>query len=67
MIEIDNSSFEISVVDYTRKHTTLGSRRAGDVVNLEADIIAKYVEWLAQGRTPGITADFLQEHGFLVG
>ena len=67
VISIDNSSFEISVVDYTRKHTTLGSRRAGDTVNLEADIIAKYVEWLGQVRTPGITADFLQEHGFLVG
>lgn len=67
VITIDNSSFEISVVDYTRKHTTLGSRRAGDTVNLEADIIAKYVEWLGQARTPGITTDFLQEHGFLVG
>ena len=67
VISIDNSSFEISVVDFTRKHTTLGSRRAGDTVNREADIIAKYVEWLGQVRTPGITADFLQEHGFLVG
>lgn len=67
VITIDNTSFEISVVDYTRKHTTLGSRRAGDTVNLEADIIAKYVEWLGQARTPGITTDFLQEHGFLVG
>jgi len=67
VITIDNSSFEISVVDYTRKHTTLGGRRVGDAVNLEADIIAKYVEWLTEGRTPGITADFLQEHGFLVG
>jgi len=67
VITIDNSSFEISVVDYTWKHTTLGSRRAGDTVNLEADIIAKYVEWLGQARTAGITTDFLQEHGFLVG
>lgn len=63
----DTSSFQVSVVDYTRKHTTLGSRRVGDLVNLEVDIIAKYVERLSQARSTGITMDFLQEHGFLVG
>jgi len=62
----DTSSFQVSVVDYTRKHTTLGSRRVGDLVNLEVDIIAKYVEQLSQSRSSGITANFLQEHGFLV-
>jgi len=63
----NTTSFQVSVVDYTRKHSTLGNRRVGDLVNLEVDIIAKYVESLGQARTPGITADFLQEHGFLVG
>lgn len=66
VVNRDNTFFEVSVVDYTRQHTTLGSRRVGDVVNLEVDIIAKYVERLGQARTPGITTDFLQEHGFLV-
>jgi riboflavin synthase len=61
-----SNSFEVSVVDYTRWHTNLGDRRAGDTVNLEVDIIAKYVEVLGQGGTRGITADFLKEHGFLV-
>jgi riboflavin synthase len=63
----DTSSFQVSIVDYTRKHSTLGSRRVGDLVNLEVDIIAKYVERLSQARSTGITMDFLQEHGFLVG
>jgi riboflavin synthase len=63
----DTSSFQVSVVDYTREHTTLGSRRVGDLVNLEVDIIAKYVEQLGQAHRQGITVDFLQEHGFLVG
>ena len=67
VVELDTSSFQVSVVDYTRKHTTLGSRRVGDRVNLEADIITKYVERFNQARQPGITADFLEEHGFLVG
>ncbi len=63
----DASSFQVSVVDFTRKHTTLGSRRVGDLVNLEVDIIAKDVEQLSQPRRSGITVSFLQEHGFLVG
>ena len=63
----DSSSFWVSVVDYTREHTNLGSRRVGDLVNLEVDIIAKYVEQLRQSPDTGITVDFLQEHGFLAG
>jgi len=59
-------SFQVSIVDYTRKHTTLGNRQVGDLVNLEVDIIAKYVEQLGQAPSTGITIDFLQEHGFLV-
>ncbi len=63
----DVSSFRVSVVDYTRKHTILGEKQVGDLVNLEVDVIAKYVAQLSQVRSPGITADFLAEHGFLVG
>ena len=62
----ETDSFGVSIVDYTRKHTTLGDKKVGDLVNLEADIIAKYVEQLSQPRSTGITADFLAEHGFLV-
>ncbi len=62
----DTSSFQVSIVDYTRRYTTLGSRQVGDLVNLEVDIIAKYVEQLSQGGNRGITVDFLQEHGFLI-
>jgi len=67
IVDCDASSFLVSIVDYTRKHTTLGSKQVGDLVNLEVDIIAKYLERLSQAHRPGITIDFLQEHGFLVG
>ena len=67
IVDYDASSFLVSIVDYTRKHTTLGSKQVGDLVNLEVDIIAKYLERLSQAHRPGITVDFLQEHGFLVG
>ncbi len=62
----DARSFQVSIVDYTREHTTLGAKQVGDLVNLEVDIIAKYLERLSQAQTSGITIDFLKEHGFLV-
>lgn len=67
IVDCDASSFLVSIVEYTRKHTTLGSRRVGDLVNLEVDIVAKYLERLSQARRSGITVGFLQEHGFIVG
>jgi riboflavin synthase len=67
VVSRDNNSFRVSVVGYTRQHTILGGRRVGDVVNLEVDIIAKYVEQLNKPHSGGITMDFLEEHGFLVG
>jgi len=60
----DSRSFWVSVVGYTRRQTTLGSRQVGDLVNLEVDIMAKYVEQVSQPRSTGITTEFLQEHGF---
>ncbi len=66
IVSRDTISFQVSVVEYTHQHTTLGSRQVGDPVNLEVDVIAKYVEQLGQAQRQGITIDFLQEHGFLV-
>jgi riboflavin synthase len=59
-------TFGVSLVGYTLQHTILADRKPGDIVNLEADIIGKYVAELA--KTPGtsITAEFLREHGFMV-
>jgi len=67
IVSRNSSSFQVSLVGYTRQNTMLGSRRVGDTVNLEADIIAKYVEQFSRNGGSGITVDFLQEHGFLVG
>jgi riboflavin synthase len=59
----DETSFRVSVVDYSRRHTNLVGRNPGDLVNLEVDIIAKYVARFTQ-KGPGITLDFLKEQGF---
>jgi len=45
---LSNEWFEVSLIPETLKRTTLGSRQPGEVVNLEADVIAKYVERLVQ-------------------
>ncbi|HEX9897490.1 MAG TPA: riboflavin synthase [Dehalococcoidales bacterium] len=66
VVERDETFFTVSVIPHTRQNTTLGKRRVGDAVNLEVDIIAKYVEALTQSSGKGVTAEFLQEHGFLV-
>jgi riboflavin synthase len=44
-----NSWFEVSLIPETLKRTTLGTRQPGDAVNLEVDVIAKYVERLLDG------------------
>ena len=59
--------FSVSIVGFTRKNTTLGRVEVGDQVNLEADIIAKYVEQFMTIKKEGISVDFLKEHGFLAG
>jgi len=63
--ELDDFSFTISLIAFTLENTTLGDKKPGDVVNLEADILAKYVESLNKRRGQGLTLDFLREYGFV--
>jgi riboflavin synthase len=65
--DIDVASFTVSVVNYTLENTVLGIRKTDDIVNLEVDIIAKYVERFNKNSSPGISLDFLKEHGFIAG
>jgi len=48
---IGDDSFEVSLIPETLKRTTLGAKQPGDEVNLEVDVIAKYVEKLTTGGT----------------
>jgi riboflavin synthase len=49
----DEESFSVSLVQYTQEHTNLVARKPGDRINLESDIIARYVENLLAGREAG--------------
>ena len=60
VVDCDYRTFSVTIVPYTWENTVFGIRRLGDAVNLEVDIIAKYVERLATGpRLPVDTADEL--------
>ena len=67
---VDGQSFAISAIPHTVSVTTLAHRRVGDPVNLETDVLGKYVEKLLQplqAEAPppsGITRDFLTRCGF---
>ena len=65
IVACGRDSFRVSLVGYTRQHTTLGLKRPGDPVNLEVDILAKYVAKLAApGKVGEMTLEYLAEHGF---
>ncbi len=65
VIDRNESSFRLSIVKYTWNNTNLSDRKEGAIVNLEVDIIAKYVEQLDRSTGNGITTSFLAEHGFV--
>ena len=60
----ERGSFIVSLAPFTLAHTALGQRRTDDEVNVEVDIIGKYVESFLH-RRGGVTEDLLSKHGFL--
>ena len=62
----ETGSFGVALVGYTLRHTVLAERKPGDAVNLEVDIIGKYVAELYGPQNVGISAEYLREHGFRV-
>jgi len=61
---LEKGRFYVNVIPHTAVHTTLTGKKEGEWVNIEADILGKYVEKLLQSRQ-GIDKDFLAEHGFV--
>ena len=67
---LDSDSFQVSIIPHTGSETILLEKKAGDVVNLENDIIGKYVQRLLTNPAPEeapqskVTWEFLAENGF---
>lgn len=67
---VDGSEFELNIVPHTLDQTTMGGFQPGRRVNLEVDVIARYLERLLLGDEAahaqgGLTREFLAQHGFL--
>jgi riboflavin synthase len=62
---VEKTGFSIAMIPHTAKQTTLGFKSAGESVNLETDIIGKYVERLLAGRVEGdVSLELLKKSGF---
>lgn len=66
---VDETVFKVSIIPHTKEVTTLLKKKVGDVVNLECDVVGKYIEKLilVKEETPtkgAIDMNFLSEHGF---
>ncbi|WP_195963915.1 riboflavin synthase [Clostridium cuniculi] len=68
---VDDKSFKVSIIPHTAQETTLLNKTNGDTVNLECDVISKYVEKLMGlkpvdkcNKSASITKDFLKINGF---
>jgi riboflavin synthase len=65
---VQGNSFSVNIIPHTAQETTLAALKVGDRVNLETDIIGKYVARLLGKDVPqgeGLTAEMLARHGFL--
>jgi len=61
--KVEENRFSVSVIPHTARETVLAQKSIGSIVNLENDIIGKYVEKLTRQQT-GITKEFLLQNGF---
>ncbi|MBL7104700.1 MAG: riboflavin synthase [Bacteroidales bacterium] len=68
--EVTNNRFKVSIIPHTGQETTLLSKKIGERVNIECDLIGKYVEKFISGKnnkeiSSGIDLNFLKDNGFL--
>lgn len=69
VIDVNADNFSVGLIPHTMLHTTLGSKKSGDRINLEVDLVGKYVEKLMKSSTENkkenITISMLQEKGYI--
>jgi len=71
VVNVKDNNVAVSIIPHTLAETALQYRKPGDLVNIECDLIGKYVEHLlsfqsgTREKKSNITTSFLQEHGFM--
>ncbi len=64
--EQSDTTFTVNIIPYTASKTTIGLKVPGDKVNIETDILGRYVEkFVSAGRGSGIDLDFLYTYGYI--
>jgi len=61
---VSGSCFELNIIPHTADNTIIGDYAGGSVVNIEVDLLARYLERLLRKDGDGITEDFLRVHGY---
>jgi riboflavin synthase len=66
VVQVMKDSFTVSVIPFTMRETTLGTKKVGDAVNIETDLIGKYVERILtlKKEKSKITEDWLRQKGW---
>ncbi len=61
---VQANSFEVSIIPHTKDHTTLLAKSVGDTVNLENDLVGKYIERFTMGQTNSLSLEDLAKKGY---
>ena len=62
--EVSGNSFEVNIIPHTAEATIMGRYVVGSIVNIEVDVLARYIERLMAKDEQGLSKDFLREHGY---
>ena len=62
--KVHANSFEVSIIPHTKDHTTLLSKAVNDKVNLENDLVGKYIEQFTMGTVSSMSLDELSKKGY---
>jgi riboflavin synthase len=62
--EVSGNTFGLNIIPHTAEVTTMGAYEAGTAVNIEVDLLARYIERMLGSDAGGLSMDFLREHGY---
>ena len=62
--EVSGNKFVLNIIPHTDEVTTMGAYEAGTAVNIEVDLLARYIERMLGSDAGGLSIDFLREHGY---
>ncbi|MDH3532553.1 MAG: riboflavin synthase, partial [Gammaproteobacteria bacterium] len=63
--EVSGNAFDLNIIPHTAETTIIGGYSVGDSVNIEVDMLARYLERLLQRDDGSLSMDFLRAHGYV--